>query len=158
MPVAFEVEIQGGEEAKQLLKNIDKYLPSIAANKMRKTANNVLMDLKRNMKMAFSAPRGELESRTKLKHKGFLKYDIVMPIYGIYVDQGTDPHNVSKPYLFKPWQKKTGTRSLSTAIALKGTKAHPFIQQTESRDMPIRIQQFNKEFLSELRIKMKGGI
>ena len=85
--------------------------------------------------MAFSAPRGRLEESVKLKHKGFLKYDIMMLNYGKAVDEGTKPHKVSKPYLFKPWQRKTGTKSLSTAIFKRGTKAHPFIKTTKEHDV-----------------------
>jgi len=157
MSVAVTVHVVGGKEAVVLLRNISKYLPVTANNKLRKTTNNVMMDLKRNMRMAFTAPRGNLEESVKLKHKGFLNYDITMLDYGKYVDRGTDPHSVSKPYLFKPWQRRTGTMSLSNAIFLVGTRAHPFLHKTRTTDLNRRIGEFNNEFLSELRNKMKGG-
>lgn len=160
MPVMIEVKIEGGEEARQLLSNIGTKLPIIASNKLRKTANNVLNDLKREMDFSFAAPRGELKSRTRMEHKGFLHYDISMPKYGDYVDTGTYPHNVSKPYLFKPWQRKTKVRSLSSAIHYKGTKPTHFITRTKQTHLPKRINEFANEFLVDLKkaAKAKGGI
>jgi len=162
MPVAVTVQVEGAEEAREMLTNIDRHLPLIASNKMRKTANNVLEDLKLRMDRAFIAPRGNLRDRTRLEQKGFLEYNILMPKYGIYVDSGTFPHKVSKPHLFKPWQRKTGTRSLSTAIFLKGTKPKYFLMDVQYRDVPKRLNEFDNEFLAELRKKIKakakGGI
>ena len=157
MSIAVVVEIEGGDEGRQMLSDINKYLPSIANNRLRKQVNNVKRDLQRNMRMAFTAPRGRLEESVDSQKIGFLKYNITMLDYGKYVDRGTRPHKVSKPYLFKPWQRRTGTRSLSSAIYNKGTKAHPFIEITKTRDVPRRIERFGIEFLSDLKSKMKGG-
>jgi len=158
MPVnAVTVDVEGGDEAIQMLLDINRYLPSIAANKFRKITNNVKTDLQRNMRMAFTAPRGRLEESAKLKHKGFLNYDIMMAGYGKYVDTGTNPHNVRRPNLFGRWEKMVRIKSLSSAIHYKGTKARPFIFKTKQRDVPKRLEQFNNEFLSELKSKMKGG-
>jgi len=160
MPVMIEIKVEGGEEAREMLSNIDRYLPSIASNKLRKTANNILSDLYREMDFSFTAPRGELKSRTTMEHVGFLEYNIRMPQYGKYVDSGTLPHNVSKPYLFKPWQRKTGIRSLSSAIHFRGTKPRQFLARTKQYHVPKRIGEFNNEFLAELKkkAKAKGGI
>jgi len=158
MPVTgITVDIEGGDEAIQMLIDINKYLPSIAANKFRKISNNLKSDLQRNMRMAFTAPRGRLEESVKLKHKGFLDYDVMMADYGKYVDTGTQPHDVKRPNLFGRWQRLVRIKSLSSAIHYKGTKPRPFIYQTKQRDLPKRLEQFNNEFLSELKIKMKGG-
>jgi len=160
MPYELKIDIQGGEEAKELLRNIDRYLPSITSNKMRKTSNLILKDLKSNMDFFFTAPRGNLKARTKLNRKAFLEYNITMPKYGQYVDSGTRPHKVSKPYLFKPWERRTGIRSLSSAIFNKGTKPTNFIYNTIYLDVPRRMDQFKNEFLAELRkiANKKGGM
>jgi hypothetical protein len=158
MPIAISFSIEGAKESEQLLGRLNKHMPRLVSSGMRRMANNVSKDMKDNMNAVFTAPRGNLTSRTRVKKRGRLQYDIVMPKYGEYVDRGTKPHSVSKPYLFKPWQRKTGTRSLSTAIFKRGTKSRPFLQKTKVRNVPIRQRQFIRGLLSDLDKTLKGGM
>ncbi len=159
MATKISVGIEGAETFKKILYDLDNKLPQKSSVKMRKTTNKIISDLKRNMDSMFTAPRGNLKQRTRLKKTGFLEYNIVMPKYGEFVNTGTKPHRVkNRPYLFRPWERKTGIASLQTVIIKKGTYPRPFIDETIQKNVPKRMKEFSSEILAELKKIAKGGI
>jgi len=161
MSTIINVRVRGADEARQMMRSMGKNFPVIISNKTRKMVNNVVVDLKNNMDSSFQHQRTNgLKSNVRIRNNGFLAYQILMPDYAVHVDTGTYPHPVSRKRregLFRSWERAVGVRSLPTAIFIRGTNATNFIKKTKRNSIPRRYKEFENEFLSELRSKMKGG-
>ncbi len=122
------VEVKGLNKLRASFDNYGVNIPKYTRRAVNIVARNIAAELRKN------APKGATgylssEKGVMVEKKDQDNWQIKMPYYAKFVDQGTSPHPMPMAKKAVKWASMHGMtfNRLRFAVAYKGTKAHPFI-------------------------------
>ena len=108
---------------------------------------------KRTLTRHHSIDTGLLRASVSFRFMNRLKVRIApAQKYAKYVEYGTRPHHVSPEHL-EGWAHRHGISPYAVAksIAKKGTKAHPFVDETFAKVEPYAVHNMNKHIKTTVK-------
>lgn len=132
-PIKIDLNIDvNSERAEKALKELKFELPKSADDIASKVAEIGARGLRRELYQQGSVNTGTLVRNTRAEKLRRGEAQIVLPLYGLAVDQGSEPHwppTENNPRLEAAARSYGMNRyQLAASIADKGTREHPFIE------------------------------